>query len=57
MINETTLTIHLSEEFKKQIKLNALLSNVTAKEYIIKLVQEDTERRKLNGRMVDRGRN
>jgi hypothetical protein len=54
MNDYTTVTIRTTEEIKKVIKLNALMSNLSVKDYITKLVLEDNKRifRK-NGKKLD----
>lgn len=44
MDKTTTLTIRIKEDLKQQIKMNAVISNMTAKDYITELVIADTER-------------
>ena len=54
MNDYTTVTIRTTEETKKMIKLNALMSNLSVKDYITQLVLEDNKRifRK-NGKKLD----
>jgi hypothetical protein len=42
--NKALIQIHVSSDFKAKVKIQAALKNMTIKQYIINLVEEDTEK-------------
>ena len=40
---DTTMTIYIDDMLKKKAKVNALMSNMTLKEYIAYLIRKDCE--------------
>ena len=48
---DTTLTIIIDDMLKKKAKVNALMSNMTLKEYIAYLIKEDCNKKP----MIKRG--
>ena len=51
---DTTMTIYIDDMLKKKAKVNALMSNMTLKEYIAYLIEKDCERGISNGKKMDR---
>lgn len=51
---DTTMTIYIDNTLKKKAKVNALMSNMTLKEYIAYLIKKDCERGISNGKKMDR---
>ena len=51
---DTTMTIYIDDMLKKKAKVNALMSNMTLKEYIAYLIQKDCEGGVYNKKKVDR---
>ena len=50
---DTTMTIFIDDMLKKKAKVNALMSNMTLKEYIAYLIKEDCERGVYIGKKMD----
>ena len=51
---DTTMTIYIDDMLKKKAKVNALMSNMTLKEYIAYLIKKDCEGGVYNKKKVDR---
>ena len=51
---DTTMTIYIDDMLKKKAKVNALMSNMTLKEYIAYLIQKDCDGGVYNKKKVDR---
>ena len=50
---DTTMTIYIDDMLKKKAKVNALMNNMTLKEYIAYLIKKDCEGCVYNGKKVD----
>lgn len=50
---DTTMTIFIDDMLKKKAKVNALMSNMTLKEYIAYLIKEDCKRGVYIGKKMD----
>ena len=50
---DTTMTIFIDDMLKKKAKVNALMSNMTLKQYIAYLIEEDCKRGGINGKKMD----
>ena len=50
---DTTMTIYIDDMLKKKAKVNALMRNMTLKEYIAYLIRKDCEGGSINGKKVD----
>ena len=50
---DTTMTIFIDDMLKKKAKVNALMSNMTLKEYIAYLIRKDCERSVYNAKKMD----
>ena len=53
---DTTMTIYIDDMLKKKAKVNALMSNMTLKEYIAYLIEKDCEGGSRYGKKMDRWR-
>lgn len=51
---DTTMTIYIDDMLKKKAKVNALMSNMTLKEYIAYLIKKDCEGGSRYGKKMDR---
>ena len=51
---DTTMTIYIDDMLKKKAKVNALMSNMTLKEYIAYLIEKDCEGGSRYGKKMDR---
>ena len=49
----TSLTILIDDMLKKIAKVNALMNNMTLKDYIAYLIEEDCKRGVINGKKMD----
>jgi hypothetical protein len=49
----TSLTILIDDMLKKKAKVNALMNNMTLKDYIAYLIEEDCKRGGISGKKVD----
>ena len=54
---DTTMTIYIDDMLKKKAKVNALMSNMTLKEYIAYLIKKDCEGGVYGGKKMDWWRN
>ena len=50
---DTTMTIYIDDMLKKKAKVNALMRNMTLKEYIAYLIKKDCEGGTYSGKKVD----
>lgn len=50
---DTTMTIVIEDMLKKKAKVNALMNNMTLREYIAYLIKKDCEGCVYNGKKVD----
>ena len=50
---DTTMTIYIDDMLKKKAKVNALMSNMTLKEYIAYLIKKDCDGGAYNEREMD----
>lgn len=50
---DTTMTIFIDDMLKKKAKVNALMSNMTLKQYIAYLIEKDCGRGIKNDRRMD----
>ena len=49
----TTMTIYIDDMLKKKAKVNALMNNMTLKEYIAYLIKKDSEGDVVSGKKMD----
>ena len=49
----TSLTILIDDMLKKKAKVNALMNNMTLKDYIAYLIEEDCKRGVINAKKMD----
>ena len=49
----TTMTIYIDDMLKKKAKVNALMNNMTLKEYIAYLIKKDCEGGAVSGKKMD----
>ena len=50
---DTTMTIFIDDMLKKKAKVNALMSNMTLKQYIAYLIEEDCKRGVVSEKKMD----